>query len=55
MQDSDVAYIKAMLWGILGVCQGSELSDPMFWMIFLNVLLYGFGFIFYRWKENGEG
>lgn len=38
MQDSDIAYIKAMLWGIFGVCQGSELPDLMFWIAMLYIL-----------------
>ncbi len=54
MRNSDVAYIKAMLWGIIGVCQSSELSDPMFWIVILYIFLYGVEFLFYRYKENGE-
>ena len=54
MKQSDVAYIKAMLWGIAGICQGSELPDLMFWIIILNIFLYGIEFVFYRYKENSE-
>ena len=54
MRNSDVAYIKAMLWGIAGICQGFELPDPMFWMVILNIFFYGIEFVFYRYKENGE-
>lgn len=54
MKQSDVAYIKAMLWGIAGICQGSELPDPMFWIIVLNIFLYGIEFVFYKYKENSE-
>jgi hypothetical protein len=54
MQKSDIAYIKAMLWGIVGVCQGSELPEAMSWIIILNIFLYGIEFAFYRYKENSE-
>ncbi len=54
MRNSDVAYIKGMLWGIIGVCQGSELPDLMFWLVVLNLLFCGIEFVFYRYKENGE-
>lgn len=54
MQKSDVAYIKAMLWGIVGICRGPELPDVMFWIIILNTLLYGIEFVFCKYKENGE-
>jgi len=54
MEKSDVAYIKALLWGIVGVCQGSELSDSMFCIVMLNILLYAIEFGFYKYKENGK-
>lgn len=54
MEKSDVAYIKAMLWGIFGVCQGSELPDPIFWITILYIFLYGIEFLFYKYKETGE-
>jgi hypothetical protein len=54
MQNSDVAYIKAMLWGIICVCRGSELPDLLFWIILFNILCYGIEFVFYKYKENGE-
>lgn len=54
MRDSDAAYIKTMLWGIIGVCRGSEMPDPMFWIVILNILLYGIECAFYKYKENGE-
>lgn len=58
MQNSDVAYIKAMLWGIIGsivdVCQDPKLPDPMFWIITLNILFYGIESAFYKYKENSE-
>ena len=55
MRDSDVAYIKAMLWGIVGILyKESGLLDPIFWMSLFYILVYGFEFIFYRLKENGE-
>lgn len=53
MRNSDVAYIKAMLWGIVGVCQ-DELPDPIFWIVVVNILFYGLEFAFYKYKENGE-
>ena len=54
MRNSDVAYVKAMLWGIIGICQDFELSDPMFWIIILYIFLYGIEFLFYRYKELTE-
>lgn len=54
MRNSDIAYIKAILWGIIGVCQGSELPDPIFWIITLNILFYGIESAFYKYKENSE-
>jgi hypothetical protein len=54
VQNSDIAYIKAMLWGIVGVCRGPELPDPLFWIIFLNILFYGIEFVFCKYKENNS-
>lgn len=54
MRNSDVAYIKAILWGIIGVCRKPEIPDPMFWMVVLNILFYGIESAFYKYKENSE-
>lgn len=54
MRNSDIAYIKTMLWGIIGVCQGSEMPDPMFLIVVLSILLYSIEFAFYKYKENSE-
>lgn len=54
MKQSDVAYIKAMLWGIFCICRNAELSEPIFWIAFCYMLFYGIEFIFYRIKENNE-
>ena len=54
MRNSDVAYIKAILWGIVGVCRGPEIPDPIFWMVVFNTLFYGIESAFYRYKENGK-
>lgn len=54
MEKSDVAYIKALLWGLIGIYQSSELSNPMFWITILYIFLYGIEFIFYKYKETGE-
>lgn len=54
MRNSDAAYIKVMLWGIIGLCQGPELPSPMFWIVILNILLYSIEFVFCKYNENGE-
>jgi len=54
MKQSDAVYIKAMLWIIVGVCRHAELSEPVFWIIMLNILFYGIAYIFYRSKEIDE-
>lgn len=53
MQKSDVAYIKAMLWGIIST-QYSVLTDATFWIAILNIVFYGIQFIYYRYMEEGE-
>lgn len=54
MRNSDIAYIKAILWGIIGVCRGPEIPDPMLWIVTLNILFYGIESAFYKYKENSE-
>lgn len=54
MKQSDAAYIKAILWIIAGVCRHAELSEPVFWIIMLNILFYSVAYIFYKSKEIDE-
>lgn len=56
MQKSDVAYIKAMLWGIVSIqcCQYSELSDVTFWITIANIVFYGMQFIYYGYIVGEE-
>ena len=55
MEKSDVAYIKALLWGIAGLCRNADLPDPIFWLMVFYMVYYGLEFVHYKLREeNGE-